>query len=223
MLGFDFLGRTKSTIQYKTVYSSTWQNCCNLYKKAEIKAANVLNVILAKTNPIKCRIVLKKEKSKGRILKTRGGKKCKNGYSKRMAIRQQTPWVLVTSLHQSEFEANQIILLYKKRMQIEEDFRDTKSVRYGFSLRHCLSNSAARIEILLLFAALAGLLCWLVALYAYAKKLHYDYQANTVKTQNVLSVIYLGCQMMRRHIFISLTEAFLALKQLQLLVKGASL
>jgi hypothetical protein len=46
--------------------------------------------------------------------------------------------------------------MYSMRMQIEETFRDLKRHRYGWSLEHVRCRTAARIDVLLLIAALAA-------------------------------------------------------------------
>lgn len=222
-LGWDFIGRTKSTVNYSSGDKSHWQQCETLYSQATDKANWVKNCVLTKTNPIPCHIVHYKSEIKGRVRKTRGGKKAQNTESKRMAIRQRTPWVLVTSLPPEKVSARQVVQLYKKRMQIEEDFRDTKSTRYGFSLRESMSKNPKRLEVLLLIAMLATFTCWLLALEARAKKLHYDYQANTIRERTVLSSVYLGCQLARRRFSLSWEAAQNALIRLQQLIAEAAL
>lgn len=216
--GYDWLGRTKCSISFREEGSHVWNQIKTLYKKAKSKAFYITNCSLAKTNPIQCNIVVHKGKVQGRINKTRGGKKAQNSYSQRIGRRQREPWVLVTSLKAREYTPQQIVSLYKKRMQIEENFRDTKSTRYGFSLRHCLSKSEERIQVLLLIAAIAFFACWMLALTATSKNIHYDYQANTEKRRTVLSAIYLGCQLVRRGYQITLKELEGALNQVRQLV-----
>jgi hypothetical protein len=79
-------------------------------------------------------------------------------------------------------------------MQIEEAFRDLKNHRYGFSFRDCMSRQPHRLENLLLIGALATLAAWLVGKVAELKGLHRHFQANTIRTRNVLSTFYLGCE-----------------------------
>lgn len=57
----------------------------------------------------------------------------------------------------------EIIEHYRRRMQIEESFRDLKSPRYGAALRHSLTRVAARMEVLILLHALASVAAWLRA------------------------------------------------------------
>ncbi|MDT9146023.1 IS4 family transposase, partial [Escherichia coli] len=57
-----------------------------------------------------------------------------------------------------------IMKLYSRRirMQIEQNFRDEKSERYGLGLRGCYSRTAGRILILSLLATLGSIVLWLV-------------------------------------------------------------
>ena len=81
--------------------------------------------------------------------------------------------------------AEEIISLYKKRMQIEKAFRDLKNTRNGLGLRHCRSCSAARLSVALLIANLSTLVLWLYGLAARRRNLHYSFQSNTEKDKNV--------------------------------------
>jgi len=66
------------------------------------------------------------------------------------------PWFLITDL--SKGSAIQLTELYGRRMGIEEFFRDAKSVRNGFALRHTQVTRADRFDRLLLVLVLAYLL-----------------------------------------------------------------
>lgn len=66
------------------------------------------------------------------------------------------PWFLVTDLGKKT--AVRLTELYGRRMEIEEFFRDAKSVRNGFALRHTQVRKADRFDRLLLVVVLAYLL-----------------------------------------------------------------
>lgn len=57
--------------------------------------------------------------------------------------RTKEAWILVTDL---AAPPHTIIACYGRRMQIEESFRDTKSVRWGLRLRHVRLSTWARYE-----------------------------------------------------------------------------
>ncbi len=56
--------------------------------------------------------------------------------------------------------------LYSRRMQIEQNFRDEKSERFGFGLRASYSRSAGRIQVLSLLATLSTIVLWLLGFHA---------------------------------------------------------
>lgn len=100
------------------------------------------------------------------------------------------PWLLATTI-QSELPSV-IVELYAKRMQIEETFRDTKNVRFGWSFDHACSRSAERLELLLLVASLALVAALLAGAAAEERDLARHHQANTVRTRRVISLVRLG-------------------------------
>ena len=124
------------------------------------------------------------------------------------------PWLLATSLPGGQQEANQIIQRYRHRMRIEHEFRNMKNPQWGIGLDYSRTKDRKRLEILLLIGYLAIFVLWLIGLAAERKKLHYDYQANTIKTHRVLSLVVLGLQIVlhqpreitRRDILIALEE-----------------
>jgi hypothetical protein len=99
------------------------------------------------------------------------------------------PWTLATSL---EGTAHEIVRIYRERMQIEETFRDAKSHRFGFALSYARTSSVARADVLLLLASFGLLAAMLIGIAAEAAKLHLRYQANTIKSRRVFSLVALG-------------------------------
>ncbi len=73
-----------------------------------------------------------------------------------MPHREREPRLPASNLPAEQWAAAKVVAVYKRRMQIEEGFRDVKSEHLGFGLNlHC-SRCAKRIGILLLIAALAN-------------------------------------------------------------------
>lgn len=102
--------------------------------------------------------------------------------------RMKEPWLLVTDL---ELPATQVISLYGRRMQIEESFRDVKSVRWGFKLRHVRLTQCRRYERLMMILALATLLLVAVGARAERDLRHRRWMANTSR-RRTLSWLTLG-------------------------------
>ncbi len=92
------------------------------------------------------------------------------------------------------------MVIYKKRMQIEESFRDLKNARNGFSLRQCRSCGKKRLDIALLIGALAMLVLWIIGMAAKLKNMQYGFQSNTIRNRDVLSIINIGWQALERRI-----------------------
>ena len=87
-----------------------------------------------------------------------------------------------------------IISIYKKRMQIEELFRDTKSQRVGFGLKKTLTNNSKRLNILLLIGTIATYLAFIFGKTAQRLSMQYQFLPNSIKHRSVLSIFNLGCQ-----------------------------
>lgn len=199
-IGWDFVGRVRNKTQYQELTDGKWHPIKTLYARATTCATYLFETKLAKANPITCQFYLMKAKKKYRVKRNLIGKKVQCGVSKKHAKGGNEPWLIVTSLNPNEFVPHDIMNLYAKRMQIEEGFRDLKNTRLGFSLRHCRSYTVERLNVALLISAIAMLLLWLLGLIAKKKELHFGYQANTIKTRNVLSSFMLGWQALTRDI-----------------------
>ena len=88
-----------------------------------------------------------------------------------------------------------MVEFYALRMQIEESFRDLKSTRFGLSLELHLTYQVERLQVMLLIAALALMVAWLMGKATELTGQHWQYQANTVKKRKVLSTIFIGLKM----------------------------
>lgn len=126
--------------------------------------------------------------------------------NKRYIKAHKEPWLLVTTLYQSNEMALKTVKIFRQRMRIEENFRDTKCTRYGFGLRESRSRSPERMKILLLISALATFACWLAAIITRQAGAASDYQAHSSKFKSVLSWVYLGREALKRGIKITRKE-----------------
>ncbi len=100
-------------------------------------------------------------------------------------------------LHTDDFRPREIIKLYSRRMQIEQNFRDEKSERFGFGLRASKSRSTGRMLVLSLLATLSTIVMWLLGYHAENKGLHLRYQANSIKSRRVISCLALAKNILR--------------------------
>lgn len=198
-LGMDFIGRIRSNMKYKIEGTRNWFDCVDLYAKGNSTAKYIGAVKLAKSNQISCQLYLYKEKQQTR---QKSRRKIKNStQDKAYSKRSKDPWLLATSLesHNEKKEAKKIINAYKKRMLIEHDFRDTKDVSWGVGLNNSGSYLKHRLEILLLIGYMALFLLWLIGLVGEKNHWQYNFQANSIKNKRVLSLVFLGLQMIKHN------------------------
>ncbi|MBA3143110.1 IS4 family transposase, partial [Salmonella enterica] len=138
---------------------------------------------------------LYKSKEKGRKFKRSKDRAARAMMTKKNRQAGKSPWLIFTNT--TQFTAKQIMKLYSRRMQIEQNFRDEKNPRWGFGLREGMSQSVERIEVLSLIGALASIIMWLSGYALENKGIHVKYQANTVSTRRVLSFLALAKNVIR--------------------------
>ena len=218
-LGWDWVGRVRNRHYMRWVSGGRWFDAKQCYQWASPRPKHLGEGVLTVRNKIPCQFVICKEKSKGRKHKNRFGGVAENAYSRKKAAAQHEPWLLATSLPASSSLARQVVKLYRLRMQIEEGFRDVKSHRFGLGLNYHRTDSACRLQVLLLIANLALIVVWLLGTATMLKQQHYQFQANTVRHKRVLSVIFIGLQMLHdRRIHLSnddMNRAWTKLNDLQ--------
>ena len=144
------------------------------------------------------RIVLsQRPEAKGRTRLNAYGLKGRTIGDRRCQQSAREPWVLATSLNCA---SHVVVSVYALRMQIEQNYRDTKNHRWGWRLDQSRSRSNRRLEMLLLIAAIA--MCVVLAFGCAAERagLHKLYQANTVLHRRVLSFFTLGLFVLRSNL-----------------------
>ena len=214
-LGWHFIGRVRNSTQYKNNDSNQWEPIKILYETATRTAKYLGKTLLAKSKPVSCYFYTIKKTKKNRVKKNLVGKKVRCSSSLKHAKRESEPWLIVTSLPPEEITASQLMKMYSKRMQIEEAFRDIKNTRNGFCLRNCRSYSKERLDVALLIGAIGMFLLWLIGIATKNKKVHHSFQANTIKTRNVLSNFTIGIQALMTKLTFYKTEFLQALRDIQ--------
>lgn len=196
-LGWNWIGRIRNSIKYYNEATGRWCLTKSLYPKATTKVRHVGWVRLSKRMKYGFRLYLV------RAYKVRRGRPVKRVRRKQNNLptyhkMHKDPWLLATNLPHSRLMPRRVKQLYAQRMQIEETFRDVKGHQWGMGLRYARCNSAKRLEILLLIAALATLVLWLSGLHARLLGLGGQFQANTIRHRSVLSLVFLGQQVLQR-------------------------
>jgi hypothetical protein len=195
-LGWDWVGRIRNKIKYLNEQTGRWCFTDSLYKQATPVTRHLGEFRLSPRHGYRFRMYLVRA-----YAPAKGGRRRPshgNMNTKLYRRLHRAPWLLATSLPHKKGSERQIKRLYAQRMQIEETFRDAKCHRWGFGLRYARCNNAKRIEILLLLAALAALVLWLIGLAARSLNLARHFQANTERKKPVLSTIFIGRQLIQR-------------------------
>lgn len=191
-MGWDWVGRLRNRHLVRKSEQDEWFRSNELYAMATATPKYLGQMQLTRRGPITCHFVLHKGKPKGRSKWTATGERACSAQSEKCAQREREPWLLVTSLPATTKLAKRIVNIYKTRMQVEESFRDVKSVRFGIGLELNHSRTAQRLQLLLLVAMVATFVLWLLGMAVRLSGQHLQYQANSIRKRHVLSVIYLG-------------------------------
>jgi hypothetical protein len=187
-LGWHFVGRVRNRLQARI--DTRWIDVHSTHRIAGNRARNLGWVLVGRIQPRPYRLVLAPRPIlKGRTRITRRGTKGRRTQDRRSSTGAREPWLLATSLRCNPAA---VVQIYRLRMQIEQSFRDAKNHRYGWSLHHVGCKSAARLDILLLVAALAMNVTNAVGRAAMHAGLSRHFQANTLQTRRVLSCFVLG-------------------------------
>lgn len=189
-LGWDYVGRIRGTVKIRFAGREDWQTVPDIYQQASSKAISLGYGTLGKSKgrEIDGSLYLIKKNKMGR--KKPAHKKRFPQEEKQYEDMYKHPWLLISSIKAKE--ALDIVKIYALRMQIEQNFRDMKSSHYGFGLEHSGTKDFMRLENLLLIAIIATFMAFILGLAAEKKNLHWTYQANTIRTRRVLSLVYLG-------------------------------
>lgn len=194
-LGWDYIGRLRGRIHCQ-LGCGDWEDVARLHGYARHQPSYLGAGRMGKTSQTQCatHFFTVKQRLQGRH----------SPYvrypdaDRRYRQLQREPWVIATSLTGGQGIARTLINLYRKRMQIEQNFRDDKSPRFGFAWRYSRTRDAARISVLCLIASLATLVLWLTGFAAEQQHWQRRFQANTVKNKRVLSYLSLAKQLIRQ-------------------------
>jgi len=189
-LGWDFVGRIRGHKRVRAVGTEPWLANAVLRNRANSRPASLGVFDVGRWDPARARLVSVRKRPQGRKSLGRRGRPRTNGLNRKHARSAREPWLLATSL--IELSASQVVGLYRRRMQIEELFRDEKNHRFGWSLGLTMSTDARRLQVLLLLLALGVIAMTLLGLSLEQRRLHHCYQANTVRCRRILSFFVLG-------------------------------
>jgi hypothetical protein len=192
-LGWHVIGRIYSLYCYQIDGETGWRKVKEIVFEGLGKASAVGKVQLGKTKKaVEGYLYTYKERRSG---KKRKKKNKYPSHDKAHSDYYKKGWVLFSSLDKP---AQFLVSYYKKRMQIEQNFKDIKNERLGLGLRRNQSAGKTRVNMLFFLAVLLIMIAWWFGLMIESLNKHRAYQANTIKHKRVRSFIHLA-RMAYRH------------------------
>lgn len=154
--GFEWVGRIREGQQIGE--AGHFEDTKAWFSRATAKPERVNDAALTKRYRKSCDLVLYRAPPKRRKdYRTPGhGSTHKAAAEARKSAAE--PWLLACSPGLRAMPPEQIVAIYRCRMQIEENFRDHKSLPYGFGQELSRSRTAERIRALLLIGTIAAFL-----------------------------------------------------------------
>lgn len=198
-LGWDFVGRLRGPVTVQPVESTSdiWQHHDLLFPKATATPSELGRYRCAKKNPLTSRLVTVKYRAPRQPSQRRSGPNPAGTNGEKYRKGAKEPWLLVTSLDEATFNATAIVGLYALRMQIEETFRDDKNRDSGVGLDASRSQTPEHLRGLRWLGALTSILTHTVGQVGEMLALHRHYQSNTTSERRVLSLPFLGRQLLQ--------------------------
>lgn len=192
-LGWHWVGRIRNRdfIRWEGA-PQEWVGAKSLYRLATPKAQDLGRALWVRNAPLAGRLVLIRCPHRGRKDRSLAGVRRRSRYSRKHAERQREPWLLVASASLEAATPKQLVRLYRTRMQIEEAFRDTKSLAYGLGIATEPRTSFTRAANLLLIAALAAFLLWLIGCLARARQWERSVHVSSRTHHSAYSALFLA-------------------------------
>jgi hypothetical protein len=186
LLGWDFIGRVYSRYYYCEEGTIEWKRIGDIEFASQGKATRIGKVKLGKTNrPLEGYLYSYKGKLSGKPHK----KNCYPSHEKMYSNYYRNGWVIFSSLKKG---AQALVRFYRSRMQIEQNFKDIKNEQLGLGLRRHQSMTAHRGLMLYFVGMVLLMLLWWIGFMVEIKKKHWSYQASSIKSKRIISLIKLA-------------------------------
>jgi hypothetical protein len=189
-LGWSWIGRIRTGVCL-SCDGIHWEEARVWLARATRKACRWSNCWLTHGFRFPCDIVLYRRPLAGDERYRRAGHGSTVKARREARASAKEPWLLAHSPRLRSYRSEQIVAMYAQRMQIEENFRDSKSPEFGMGLLVSQSRSALRLHALLLIGTLATFLLWHIGQLGEAEGWYRRFKATT-RTARELSIITLG-------------------------------
>ena len=195
--GWSFVGRLRGSVQFSRDGTS-FSPATSWFEYARGKAMRWKDCVLTKCHPFAIDVVLyrapRSARKHYRLQARRAGGRAPQ--DARASARE--PWLLATSTDLRHHRPEEIVSFYRRRMQIEECFRDNNSLAFGMGQEMARSRTPSRLQALLMIATLAAFLLWHIGQLAEAEGLHRRYKVTT-RAGREISLLQLGILVCVQH------------------------
>jgi hypothetical protein len=160
-LGWDFTGRIRGNVQFRlNCLPEMWLKLKMLKASGKAKYLGAGTLVRAEYGRCEGHFYFHKRAARDRKNQRARCRISRRSQEKAGREAAKAPWLIFSST--DEFSPRKIMKLYSRRMQIEQNFRDEKSERFGFGLRASHSNTAGWLLVLSLLATLVTIVMWLL-------------------------------------------------------------
>ena len=194
-LGWDYVARVRGKVMVRPAGTLEWIYCKQLFALSRSRPRDLGEWDIVRCQDHRCRLVTADRRSRRAKLPPSPYRRRRHAQQK-IAESAREPWLLATSL--LDDTARRVVNIYWCRMQIEQSFRDLKSHRFGWGFEDVRTIRPERVDIILMLATLATFAAILVGLAAERDGRQYAFQANTIRTRRVLSLVWLGQRIIAR-------------------------
>ena len=169
-----------------------------LFDKATTRVKRLGLVQWVRNKPLRAHVAIIRQPRKYRKKLTVRGEKSRSKHNAVHSKRNKEPWVIVYSCSLAHRRCADIVGIYKKRMQIEQGFRDSKSARYGLGVCTWCRVNVKRRAILCLIASCVLWLLWCVGTMMSTTDKARQLRVNSSSPRAPYSVIFLARLLLRR-------------------------
>lgn len=209
--GWGWIGRVRRGNQVCCV-EGLWCDALDWGQRQTARARRWKDCKLTRSKRLGCDVVAVRRRRAGRAAYRCPGHGSTPKAANQARASAREPWVLAHSKDLRDLRADEIVALYARRMQIEENFRDTKSLPFGMGTEIGRSRSALRLQALLMIVTLASYLLWHLGQLAETEGLHKRYKATT-RAARELSIITLAILLCTEGIIAFTPQAVATLNQ----------
>lgn len=188
-LQWSWIGRVRGRMRVRLKGQAAWGYCKDLHALQRGSARDLGQGELTRVHRHPCRLILGARRLlQGRHALTHSGARSADRRDLKAAQSTREPHLLACSSSLKAYTAAMIERMYRRRMQIEESFRDLKSHHYGQGFEDTQTRSPERLHMLLLIHALAQWVQWVIGLVVITRGLDHFLRPTSSKRQHYSTV-----------------------------------